>query len=246
MPLLLWRSCLLLQHFFTCSPIREGLQQFGACCDGRTAARSLHEACSGRWDGSVEVLLWPFPFLLVGVRKLSMLAERDRLTSRGILAVDVAQPVGLALVTVACFFLSHDELSVYGAVADSCAPNVSGLRGVPAAPKHLEKVKISTVLSKAEHSPNEQWRNLRQEYEQKFELCSETGLKLVELKQYFYTLETEEGQQMQHLCREYTLPLNEKETRVRGWIRSKTRIGPASPFSIARQHRFVGQNCERR
>ena len=57
-------------------------------------------------------------------------------------------------------------------------------------------------------------------------VCSDAGLKLVEREQYFYTLETEEGQQMQHLCREYTLPRNEKETRVRGRIRSKTRIGP--------------------
>ena len=52
------------------------------------------------------------------------------------------------------------------------------------------------------------------EYKRKFEqlsddqklseLCSGAGLKLVEKGQYFYTLETEEGQQMQHLCREYT------------------------------------------
>ena len=51
------------------------------------------------------------------------------------------------------------------------------------------------------------------------------GLKLVEREQYFQTLETEEGQQMQHLCREYTLPRNDEGTRVRVWIRSKTRIG---------------------
>ena len=44
--------------------------------------------------------------------------------------------------------------------------------------------------------------------------------------QYFYTLETEEGQQMQHVCREYTMPRNEKGTRARGWIRKDTRIGP--------------------
>ena len=31
---------------------------------------------------------------------------------------------------------------------------------------------------------------------------------------------------MQHLCREYTMPRNEKRTRVRGWIRKDTRIGP--------------------
>ena len=31
---------------------------------------------------------------------------------------------------------------------------------------------------------------------------------------------------MQHLCREYTMPRNEKETRARGWIRKDTRIVP--------------------
>ena len=135
--------------------------------------------------------------------------------------------------------ISANQLSIYGAIADLCdeVPKRIGDPGKLAAPEHLEKVEIPTVLSKAQNSTNEQqWRNLRQEYEQTFEqlsedqklskLCSDAGLKLVEREQYFYTLETEEGQQMQHLCREYTLPRNEKETRVRGWIRSKTRIGP--------------------
>ena len=104
-------------------------------------------------------------------------------------------------------------------------------------------MEIPTVFSKAEHSTNaQQWRNLRQEYEQTFEqvsedqklfkLCSDAGLKLVEREQYFFSLETEEGQRMQHLCREYTLPRNEKGTRVRGWIRSKTRIGPVLTIKV--------------
>ena len=37
---------------------------------------------------------------------------------------------------------------------------------------------------------------------------------------------------MQHLCREYTMPRNEKETRVRGWVRSKTRIGPVLNIKV--------------
>ena len=75
-----------------------------------------------------------------------------------------------------------------------------------------------------------------QENEQKFEqlsedqklskLCSDAGLKPVEQGQYFKNLETEEGQQMQHLCREYMMPRNEKETRIRGWILTNMRIGP--------------------
>ena len=122
-------------------------------------------------------------------------------------------------------------------------PKVLGLPGNFAAPDHLEKMEIPSVLSKAENSTNEQqWRNLVQEYEQKFEhlsqdqklskLCSDAGLKLVERGQYFKTLETEEGQQMQHLCREYTLPRNEEGTRVRGWIRKNTRIGPVLNIKV--------------
>ena len=77
-----------------------------------------------------------------------------------------------------------------------------------------------------------------QEYERKFEqlseyqklskLCSDAGLKLVEQGQYFYTLDTKEGQQVQHLCREYTLPRNVTLTSVsipvreRKWIDIET------------------------
>ena len=55
-----------------------------------------------------------------------------------------------------------------------------------------------------------------QEYERKFEQLSEDqklsklGLEFVEQGQYFFTLDTEEGQQVQRLCREYTMPRNEK------------------------------------
>ena len=56
-------------------------------------------------EGSA-VWLFSFP-CFVGVRKLSLLAE-ERFTLPGIQAVDVAHSVGQALVTVVCFFLSHD------------------------------------------------------------------------------------------------------------------------------------------
>ena len=57
-------------------------------------------------------------------------------------------------------------------------------------------------------------------------LCSDAGFKLVEVGQYFFTLETEQGQEMQHLCREYSMPRKEKETHAKGWILKNTKIGP--------------------
>ena len=97
--------------------------------------------------------------------------------------------------------------------------------------KFLPKLSVADISA---YAPKRE--NLVQQYERKFEhlsedqklskLCSDAGLKLVEPREHFYTLETEEGQQMEHLCREYTLPRNDKETRIRGWIRSNTRICP--------------------
>ena len=81
-----------------------------------------------------------------------------------------------------------------------------------------------------------------QEYKRKLEqlsedqklskLRSDAGLKLVEQVQFFYTLDTEEGQQMQHLCREYRMSRNEKVTRIRGWILKNTRIGPVFNIKV--------------
>ena len=151
--------------------------------------------------------------------------------------------------------ISAKKLSIYGATADLFDEVPKRIRAPekPAAPEHLEQVEIPTVLSNAENSTNEQqWRNLRQEYERNFEqlskdqksskLCSDAGLQLVERRQSFHTLETEEGQQMQHLCREYTMPRNDKGTRVRGWIRSNTRIGPVLNIKVCfRDEQYSGE-----
>ena len=37
---------------------------------------------------------------------------------------------------------------------------------------------------------------------------------------------------MQRLCREYKMPRNEKGTRMRGWIRKDTRIGPVLNIKV--------------
>ena len=39
---------------------------------------------------------------------------------------------------------------------------------------------------------------------------------------------------MQHWCREYTVPRNEKETRVKGWALKNTRIGPVMDKKVCR------------
>ena len=101
---------------------------------------------------------------------------------------------------------------------------------------HLETMEIPTGPFIAETQTNAQQRgNLVQKYDRKFEqlledqklpkLCSDAGSKLVETRQYFYTLDTEEGQ-------EYTMPRNEKKTRVRRWIHKNTRVGPGLNIKV--------------
>ena len=134
--------------------------------------------------------------------------------------------------------ISANQCSIYGAKPDLFDEVPKRIRAPekPEAPKHLEKGGNSYCPLKGRKFYQCTSRgNLVQEYERKFEqlsedqklskLCSDASLKFVERGQYFYTLETEEGEQIQHLCREYTMPRNEKETRVRGWIRKDTRIG---------------------
>ena len=88
------------------------------------------------------------------------------------------------------------------------------------------KTEILTGPSIAEtHANEQQRRNLVQEYERKFEQlsinqklskpCSEAGLNLVEIGQFFYEFDAEEGQQMQHLCRGYTMLRNEVDSYKR-------------------------------
>ena len=60
-------------------------------------------------------------------------------------------------------------------------------------------------------------------------ICTDGGfLTTVEVGQYFMTKDTEEFSQFTEpvVCREYTLPRDEKSSDPKGWIRGNTKIGP--------------------
>ena len=88
--------------------------------------------------------------------------------------------------------------------------------------------------------------NLLQNYERRFEklpedqklskLCSEASLNLVEVGQFFCALPSPNGAKNQLLCREYTLPRDEKENCAKGWIESDARFGPVSDIKVCETH----------
>ena len=88
-------------------------------------------------------------------------------------------------------------------------------------------MEIPTGPSIADTHTNEQQQgNLMQDYERRFEhvsddqklskFCSDAGLKIVEIGQYFFTLDTEEGNDMTTFI--------EKISRAKGWILKNMRI----------------------
>ena len=88
--------------------------------------------------------------------------------------------------------------------------------------------------------------NQLQEYEERFEKmsedqklsrpCSEAGLRLVEVGQFFHVLPSPTGEGNQSLCREYTLPRDQKGSRAKGWIQSNVRSGPISDIKVCKKH----------
>ena len=81
--------------------------------------------------------------------------------------------------------------------------------------------------------------NLLREYEQKFaelpeqQICSNAGFsKNIDTGQFFITLDEEGPDEIKTLCREYTLLRSEETSRVRGWIRGNTKIGPVLDVKV--------------
>ena len=123
--------------------------------------------------------------------------------------------------------VSVNQLSLYGAVADMIEELPVGRRvpEKPVASRQLDKQEIITQPLLEEVQANEERQgNLLQQHEQRFEklsedqklsrLCSEAGLRLVEVGQFFfYSLPSPRGEPNSSLCREKTLPRDQKGTK---------------------------------
>ena len=90
-----------------------------------------------------------------------------------------------------------------------------------------------------------------QDCEQRFEklkklskLCSEAGLNLVEVGQFFYAHPSPNGAKNLSSCREYTLLRGEKGTCAKGWIESDARFSPVSDIEVCKKHGRYGVEVE--
>ena len=142
--------------------------------------------------------------------------------------------------------ITVNQLSLNGAVADLIQELSVDERasGKPVALDQMEQEILSQPLL-AEVQANEELQgNLLQNYERRFEnisqdqklskLCSEASLNLIEVGQFFYAPPSPNGDKTQSLCREHTLPRDEKENCAKGWIESDARFGPVSDMKFAK------------
>ena len=120
--------------------------------------------------------------------------------------------------------ISVNQLSLYGAAAEMCEELPVGRRapGKPVASGQLDRQEIITQPPLAELQANvERQGNLLQEYEQRFEklsedqkfsrLCSEGGLRLVEVGHSSMLFHHQEEKANHSLCREKPLPRDQKK-----------------------------------
>ena len=142
--------------------------------------------------------------------------------------------------------ISVDQLSLYGALADL----IKELPDDQRAPRKLvaldqmeQEILIQPPVAEV-HANDEGQGNLLQNNERRFEklpkdqklskLCSESGLTLVEVGQFFCALPSPNGTKNQSLCCEYTLLRDENDNCAKGWIESDARFGSVSDIKVCK------------
>ena len=133
--------------------------------------------------------------------------------------------------------ISVNQLNLYGAVADLIEelPGDQRASGNLDALDQMEQKILTQPLVAEVQANDERQRNQLQDNERSFaklpehqkltKLCSEAGMNLLEVGQIFYALPSPNESKTQCLCREYSLPQDEKEDCAEGWIESDARFG---------------------
>ena len=109
---------------------------------------------------------------------------------------------------------------------------------------HLENLTELTTTNKTLRTNEKVQGNLLHDYERKIaylpdllqliKLCSQIGItKTVAKGQYFTTLDDAELDKLGSSCREYTLRRDNSSSKVKGWIRGNTKIGPALEVAVS-------------
>ena len=204
----------------------------------------------GAWDNVAEEMLLKFAESGHPIFRSTTPLSRGRLKSKGKGKLSIHFSADQDTVdTIYRIILSVNQLSVYGAVAAIC-DEYEGHQDSTGQPVILVGQSIVLGEIKAEvPAHDEDPRNdqiIWQQYIQQVEslspenksskFCKEAGfMRVVEVGEYFVTRNASEFQHTV-VCREYTLPRDDKASQPKGWIRGNTRIGPVLEVTTSFQH----------
>ena len=200
---------------------------------GPGSEKKWYGTCSDKpdadWDKIAEHMMLNFAESSHQIVRATSALERGESRSKGKGKKSIhfngsEENVELILRTV----ISANQLSIYGEVGDLCRDLSKDSRasGKLDANEHLETMEIPIELLVADpHTDAELQGNLLQDYERKV----------------FITHDEEEGpNEMKNMCREYTLPRNEKASRARAWIIGNTNIGPVLNVKVCLHYKRDG------
>ena len=194
----------------------------------------------GIGDHIVEKMLLEFAESTCPIFRAATPLSRGQLRSKGHgkLSIHFAATQE-TIETVFRIIVSANQLSLYGAVANTCEEHESHhdrsgrLDKVMGQSIVLSEIKTEVLLENDDPTCQ---NFLLQQYEERIErlsqqdkvskFCMDAGfLSVVEIGQNFMTKDTEE-QFYAVACRESTLPRDDGSLQPRGWIQGNTKIGP--------------------
>ena len=202
------------------------------------------------WDNFAEKIFWN---LLSGcpIFRATTPLSRGRLKSKGHGKLSIHYCADLETIeTIFRIFVSENQLSLYGAVAEMCEEYESFHERTGRLLVMGQSIVNSTIKTEVPldgDDPANQNFQLQQ-YEERIEklsqqdklskFCMDAGLlSVVENGQYFMTKDTGDLTQLNTVaCREYTLPREEATSQPKGWIQGNTKIGPVLEVATSYLH----------
>ena len=217
---------------------------------------SAEISAQGAWDHIAEEMLLEFAESGHPTFRATTPLSRGILKSKGHgkLSIHFAADE-LTIETIFRIIISVNQLSIYGAVANTCEEfeahqdRTGKLDVLMGQSIVLSEIKAEVPLQN-ENPLNHQI--LWQQYMERIEslspeskvsrFCMEAGfMRIVEVGQYFMTKDTGDFRQFRSVaCREYTLPQDDPASQPRGWIQRNMRIGPVLEVTTSVQNYKYG------
>ena len=232
----------------------SGLDQKRSCI---LSVKTVHKM---KWDKVAEQIMLTFAENKHPVFRATSPLSRGTLKSKGGEKLSIHYCVDPGTIETDFRTILSVELSIYGAVADTCEEcdschDRTGRLVVEGQYNPLFVPSVMKTHIPLTDDPAQQEEDLLQRYKERIEklsqqnrvskFCTDAGfLTTAEVGQYFMIKHTDEFSQFTEpvACREYTLPRDESLSEPKGWSRENTKIGPVLEVTTSYQQGKYGVN----